>query len=113
MLDDFMTWFGDLCTPLKVFLVLGAISVVMSLAMANVSGALGTALWTLLFFFLYRWMCAKGWDTAVWVLVLLPYILMVGLIAVFAASVMAAGGEWADVWAQMKQKWSQWNQPAQ
>lgn len=103
MFDQFMSWFGKLCTPLKVFLVLGAISVALLLFSADIGMALGKAAFVLLGFLLFRWMCSKGWNTAVWVLVLLPYILT-ALFLVWAMYEAAKGvGDAMDLFS----KW--WN----
>jgi hypothetical protein len=88
--DSISQWFQSLCTPLKVFIVLSLISLVLSLLTGGgLFGALASLLVALLVYFLIRWLCANGHTTVAWVVVFLPLI-MTALMFVFVGSLVGA-----------------------
>ena len=70
--------FNELCTPAKLYFVLAVISCI--IALVNGIGFMHVAV-NLIIAFLWTavlsWFCGKGFSTLSWVLVLLPYIIMI------------------------------------
>jgi len=72
-----MNDFSKLCTPAKIYFAIAVLAIIFALF----SGfSFIYAFWKLLFAFIWTyilsWLCKKGYKTLSWVLVLLPYIII-------------------------------------
>jgi len=76
-MSQVMSYYDDLCTPAKIYIVLSIISIFF-----GILGKLpfGMVLFKLFFVFIWTWvlnyLCAKGFETVSWIIVLLPFIVM-------------------------------------
>ena len=74
-----------LCTPAMVYLVVSVLALAYGVvqqmsAMTLIFKVLLVALWT----FLLNWLCAKGYSTLSWIIVLLPVVMIVLLVSLSA-----------------------------
>jgi len=68
--------FSKYCTPAQLYLVLGAIGLIMGfLKNYGVWTLLTQALILVLWAWVLNWLCSKGFKSISWILVLLPYIM--------------------------------------
>lgn len=70
--------FSELCSPAKLYFVLVIISIIIGLfsgfqILAIIVKLIFAFIWTIVL----NWLCKKGWKTLSWILVLLPFILIV------------------------------------
>jgi hypothetical protein len=70
--------FSELCDPAKLYFVLVIISIIVGLFsgfqfLAIIVKLIFAFIWTVVL----NWLCKKGWKTLSWILVLLPFILIV------------------------------------
>jgi hypothetical protein len=70
--------FSQLCSPAKLYFVLVIISIIIGLfsgfhVLAIIVKLIFAFIWTMVL----NWLCKKGWKTLSWILVLLPFILIV------------------------------------
>jgi len=70
--------FSQLCDPAKLYFVLVIISIIIGLfsgfhVLAIIVKLIFAFIWTMVL----NWLCKKGWKTLSWILVLLPFILIV------------------------------------
>ena len=70
--------FSELCAPAKLYFVLVFISIIIGLFsgfhfLAIIFKLLFAFIWTMVL----NWLCKKGWKTLSWILVLLPFILII------------------------------------
>jgi len=69
--------FSKYCTPAQLYLVLGAIGIIMSfLKNYSVETNLMHALFLVIWAWVLNWLCSKGFSAISWVLVLFPFIMM-------------------------------------
>ena len=73
-----MNDFNHLCAPAKLYFVLVIISIIIGLfsgfqVLAIVMKLIFAFIWTIVL----NWLCKKGWKVLSWILVLLPFILIV------------------------------------
>jgi len=84
--------FGKYCTPAQLYLVLGGIGIIS--AMFNkfsIETLLTQALFLVLWAWILNWLCSKGFKAISWILVLLPFI-MVLFMFMFIKDVAAKEG---------------------
>jgi hypothetical protein len=68
--------FSKYCTPAQLYLILGAISIIMGfLKNYGVWTLLTHALFLVIWAWVLNWLCSKGFKAISWILVLLPYIM--------------------------------------
>ena len=68
--------FSKYCTPAQLYLVLGAIGIIMGfLKNYGVWTLLTQALILVIWAWALNWLCSKGFKAISWILVLLPYIM--------------------------------------
>jgi hypothetical protein len=70
--------FTHLCAPAKLYFVLVIISIIVGLfsgfqVLAIILKLIFAFIWTIVL----NWLCKKGWKVLSWILVLLPFILMI------------------------------------
>jgi len=69
--------FSKYCTPAQLYLVLGAIGIIMGfLKNYGVETLLTKSLFLVLWAWVLNWLCSKGFKAISWILVLLPFIMM-------------------------------------
>ena len=69
--------FSKYCTPAQLYLVLGAIGIIMGfLKNYGVWTLLTKALFLVIWAWVLNWLCSKGFKAISWILVLLPFIMM-------------------------------------
>ena len=74
--------FSKLCTPAMIYFVLGVISLILLFSQgALLFSLLIKAIFVVVWTWLLNYLCSKGYSIISWILVLLPFILMLGLIA--------------------------------
>ena len=67
--------FSKYCTPAQLYLVLGAIGIIMGFFKNyGVETLLTNALFLVIWTWVLNWMCSKGFKAISWILVLLPFI---------------------------------------
>ena len=72
----------NLCTPAMVYLVLALIGMVMSFYNKFGPGSIAIkALYVVAWTWFLNFLCSKGYKTISWFLVVLPFLLMFGMIA--------------------------------
>jgi heme A synthase len=77
--------FGKLCTPAKIYFVIAVFVAVIALfnsvpVLAVFVKLLFAFIWT----YILSWLCKKGYQSIAWLLVLLPYIIIVlGMIGIY------------------------------
>ena len=70
--------FSKLCSPAKLYLVITVIGIVLSLFnKISVVAVLVKAIFALFWTFVLNWLCEKGYKTLSWILVLLPFIIII------------------------------------
>ena len=70
--------FKQLCEPAKLYFILVIISIIIGLfsgfkVLAIIIKLFFAVIWT----FILNWLCKKGWSTLSWILVILPFIIMI------------------------------------
>jgi len=69
--------FSKYCTPAQLYLVLGAIGIIMAFFKDyGVETLLTNSLFLVLWTWVLNWLCSKGFKAISWILVLLPFIMM-------------------------------------
>jgi len=69
--------FSKYCTPAQLYLVLGAIGIIMGFfTNYSIETLLTKSLFLVLWAWVLNWLCSKGFKTISWILVLLPFIMM-------------------------------------
>jgi hypothetical protein len=69
--------FSKYCTPAQLYLVIGAIGVIMAFFKNyGVWTLLTKSLFLVIWAWVLNWLCSKGFKAISWILVLLPYIMM-------------------------------------
>jgi hypothetical protein len=69
--------FGKYCTPAQLYLILGAIGILSTfIKNYSVETLLTEALFLVIWAWVLNWLCSKGFTSISWVLVLLPFILV-------------------------------------
>ena len=69
--------FSKYCTPAQLYLVLGAIGIIMGFFKNyGVETLLTNALFLVIWTWVLNWMCSKGFKAISWILVLLPFIMV-------------------------------------
>jgi len=77
--------FSDLCTPAAIYLVLSTISVIFQIfTQFQFFSILFHILFVLAWTWILNFLCKKGYATLSWILLILPYIFVFGLIALGA-----------------------------
>jgi hypothetical protein len=70
--------FSKLCTPAKIYFAIAVISVIIGLTKHVPYGILGMKIvFAFIWTYILGWLCKNGHSTISWVLVLLPYIVMI------------------------------------
>ena len=70
--------FGKYCTPAQLYLILGAIGVIMGFFKNyGVETLLMNALFLVVWAWILNWLCSKGLKAISWILVLLPFIMVI------------------------------------
>jgi len=73
--------FSKYCTPAQLYLVLGAIGIVMGFFKNfSMKTLLTKALFLVIWAWVLNWLCSKGFKAVSWLLVLLPYILVLFMV---------------------------------
>ena len=68
--------FGKYCTPAQLYLLLGAIGIIMGFFKNyGVWTLLTEALFLVIWTWVLNWLCSKGFKAISWILVLLPFIM--------------------------------------
>lgn len=81
--------FSKLCTPALIYFVLAVISVFMLIAQGVLAFTLIIkVIFMLLWTWLLNFLCIKGLGVVSWILVILPFILMLGIVAGVYEAVM-------------------------
>ena len=69
--------FSKYCTPAQLYLILGAIGILSTfIKNYSVETLLTEALFLVIWAWVLNWLCSKGFKSISWVLVLLPFILV-------------------------------------
>ena len=69
--------FSKYCTPAQLYLVLGAIGIITGfLKNYGVETLLTQSLFLVLWAWVLNWLCSKGFQAISWILVLLPFIMV-------------------------------------
>jgi hypothetical protein len=69
--------FGNYCTPAQLYLVLGAIGIISAFFKKfSIETLLTKALFLVIWAWVLNWLCSKGFKAISWILVLLPFILV-------------------------------------
>ena len=69
--------FSKYCTPAQLYLVLGAIGIIMGFfTNYSIETLLTKSLFLVLWAWILNWLCSKGFKAISWILVLLPFIMM-------------------------------------
>ena len=69
--------FGKYCTPAQLYLILGAISIISAaFKKFSIETLLTNALFLVIWAWVLNWLCSKGFTAISWILVLLPFILV-------------------------------------
>ena len=69
--------FSKYCTPAQLYLILGAIGIIMGfLKNYGIWTLLTEALFLVIWAWVLNWLCSKGFKAISWILVLLPFIMM-------------------------------------
>jgi hypothetical protein len=69
--------FSKYCTPAQLYLVIGAIGIIMAFFKNyGVWTLLTKSLFLVIWAWVLNWLCTKGFKAISWILVLLPYIMM-------------------------------------
>ena len=72
------TDFDKLCTPAKLYFALSILScIIMLFNRNNIIAIFSKLIFAFLWAYLLGWLCRKGYKTISWILVLLPFIMMV------------------------------------
>jgi len=88
MLDKFT----KLCDPAKLYLVMVILFIVVGLfSKINILAIIIKLIFALIWTFVLNWLCKKGYKTVSWILVLLPFILLI--IAFFGYVKMSRGNQ--------------------
>ena len=70
--------FSKYCTPAQLYLVIGAIGIIMAFFKDyGVETLLTNALFLVIWTWVLNWMCSKGFKAISWILVFLPFILFI------------------------------------
>ena len=70
--------FSKLCSPAKLYLVITVIGIVLSLFNnISVAAVIVKVIFALFWTFVLNWLCEKGYKTLSWILVLLPFIVII------------------------------------
>jgi len=73
-----MNEFSKLCTPAKIYFAIAVIAAIVGLFYGmSIMIALGNLVFAFLWTYVLGWLCNKGYSSITWVLVLLPYIIVV------------------------------------
>jgi hypothetical protein len=75
-----------ICTPAQLYVILTAISIIALVVQKQFMAIPVKLVFALIYTFLLNWFCDKGWTTLSWVLVILPFIAMLIVVAVFLYS---------------------------
>lgn len=74
--------FSKLCTPAKIYFAIAVIATIIALFNgASIMMAFSKMVFAFIWTFILGWLCQKGFNSISWVLVLLPYIII--LLAMF------------------------------
>ena len=88
MLDKF----NKLCDPAKLYLFMVILFIVVGLfSKINILAIIVKLIFALIWTFVLNWLCKKGYKTVSWILVLLPFILLI--IAFFGYLKMSRGNQ--------------------
>ena len=88
MLDKF----NKLCDPAKLYLFMVILFIVVGLfSKINILAIIIKLIFALIWTFVLNWLCKKGYKTVSWILVLLPFILLI--IAFFGYLKMSRGNQ--------------------
>jgi energy-coupling factor transporter transmembrane protein EcfT len=88
MLDKF----NKLCDPAKLYLFMVILFIVVGLfSKINILAIIVKLIFALIWTFVLNWLCKKGYKTVSWILVLLPFILLI--IAFFGYVKMSRGNQ--------------------
>ena len=69
--------FGKYCTPAQLYLILGAIGILSAFFKKfSIETLLTKALFLVIWAWVLNWLCSKGFTAISWILVLLPFILV-------------------------------------
>ena len=69
--------FSKYCTPAQLYLILGAIGILSTfIKNYSIETLLTEALFLVIWAWVLNWLCSKGFKSISWVLVLLPFILV-------------------------------------
>jgi len=75
-----------ICTPAQLYVILTALSVIALVIQKQFMSIPIKLVFALIYTFLLNWLCDKGWTNLSWVLVILPFISMLIVVAVFLYS---------------------------
>lgn len=75
-------WF-KICTPAQLYIILTGISIIALAIKKQFTSIPFKLVFALIYAFFLSWLCDKGWTTMSWILVLLPFIAMLIVVAVF------------------------------
>ena len=69
--------FSKYCTPAQLYLVLGAIGIIMGFfTNYSIETLLTKSLFLVIWAWVLNWLCSKGFKAISWILVLLPFIMV-------------------------------------
>ena len=69
--------FGNYCTPAQLYLILGGIGIISAFFNKfSIETLLTKALFLVIWAWVLNWLCSKGFKAISWILVLLPFILV-------------------------------------
>lgn len=82
---------NTLCTPAHIYLILAIISLIIgAFYKLNLGAFIMKGLWIILWTYLLNYLCRKGHSTISWILVLIPFLLIIGGIFGFMAFMEAS-----------------------
>jgi len=92
--------FSKYCTPAQLYLVLGAIGIIMGFFKNySIETLLTKALFLVVWAWVLNWLCSKGFKAISWILVLLPFIMILSTYFLIKDVAVKEGANFASVGA--------------
>ena len=92
--------FSKYCTPAQLYLVLGAIGIIMGFFKNySIETLLTKALFLVVWAWVLNWLCSKGFKAISWILVLLPFIMILSTYFLIKDVAVKEGASFASVGA--------------
>ena len=73
----------SICTPAQLYVILTIITIVGLAIKKQFMAIISKLIFALIYTFILNWLCDKGWTTLSWVLVLLPFIIILLIVIGF------------------------------